>query len=149
MNRPGMGPTPVNLRRANWTKRKWVHRHSGGEHMRRTIWMSAWALTVLAACAGTSRPIIDTKGVNMAVYRQDLAECQQFGGEVGVASGTAKGAGAGAVVGGALGAVRGNVTDGAATGAIAGGASSALRNDRERQEVVKRCMRGRGYRVLN
>jgi outer membrane lipoprotein SlyB len=104
---------------------------------------------LLAACSGTPRPIVDTKGVDMEQYRQDLAECEQFGGEVDVVGGTARGAGVGAAVGGAIGAVRGNTRDGAATGAIAGGASSGLRNDRERQEVVKRCMRGRGYRVLN
>jgi outer membrane lipoprotein SlyB len=117
--------------------------------MRKTRWITAVALAALAGCSGTSRPIIDTKGVNMEQYRQDLAECQQFGDEVNIATGTAKGAGAGAVVGGAVGAVRGGAIDGAATGAIAGGASSALRNDRERDAVVKRCMRGRGYRVLN
>jgi len=112
--------------------------------------LSALLITgLLAACAGTPGPIVDTKGVDMEQYRADLAECQRFGGEVDVAAGTVRGAGAGAAVGGAVGAVRGSVTEGAATGAIAGGTSSALRNDRERQAVVKRCMSGRGYRVLN
>lgn len=106
-------------------------------------------LILAVACSGTPRPIVDTKGVDMAQYRQDLAECQQYAREVDIAAGTARGAGAGAVVGGALGAIGGSAAEGAATGAVTGGATSAIRNDRERALVAKRCMRGRGYRVLN
>ena len=38
---------------------------------------------------------------------------------------------------------------GAGYGAIYGGTRSGLDADREKQMVFKRCMRGRGYRVLN
>jgi outer membrane lipoprotein SlyB len=106
-------------------------------------------LLALVACSGTPRPIVDTKGVDMARYRQDLAECQEYAREVDIAAGAAKGAGAGAVVGGALGAIGGSAAEGAGTGAVTGGAASAIKNDRERELVAKRCMRGRGYRVLN
>jgi hypothetical protein len=32
---------------------------------------------------------------------------------------------------------------------VSGGASSALKADEDKQNVVKRCLSGRGYRVLN
>lgn len=38
---------------------------------------------------------------------------------------------------------------GAATGALIGGTRSGLDADRAKQRVFKRCLRGRGYRVLN
>ena len=38
---------------------------------------------------------------------------------------------------------------GAGYGAIGGGTRSALYNQREKERVVKNCLRGRGYRVLN
>ena len=52
-------------------------------------------------------------------------------------------------MGAAAGAVGGDAGDGAAYGAIAGGTRSGLAADREKQQVFKRCLRGRGYRVLN
>lgn len=106
-------------------------------------------LLALAACSGTPRPIVDTKGVDMNQYHQDMAECRRFAEEVNVAGGVARGAGVGAAVGGAIGAVTGSGTQGAASGAITGGATSGIKNDRERERVAKNCMRGRGYRVLN
>lgn len=109
----------------------------------------ATSLATLTACSGTPRPIVDTKGVDMNQYHQDMAECQQLAQEVSVTGGVARGAGLGAAVGGAVGAVTGSGTQGAATGAISGGAASGIKSDRERQQVAKNCMRGRGYRVLN
>jgi hypothetical protein len=42
------------------------------------------------------------------------------------------------------------VAAGAAVGAaLYGGTRSALDADRDKQAVFKRCLRGRGYRVLN
>lgn len=113
------------------------------------VLLSAALTLALAACSGTPRPIVDTKGVDMNQYHQDMAECQGYAAEVNVAGGVARGAGVGAAVGGAIGAVRGSGTEGAATGAITGGATSGIKNDRERERVAKNCMRGRGYRVLN
>ncbi|MEQ9463605.1 MAG: glycine zipper family protein [Haliea sp.] len=114
--------------------------------LRMLVVIAALALT---ACSGTPRPIVDTKGVDMNQYHQDMAECQRYAEEVDVAGGVARGAGLGAVVGGAVGAVTGSGTEGAATGAITGGATSGIKNDRDRERVAKNCMRGRGYRVLN
>lgn len=103
----------------------------------------------LAACYGTSGPIIDTQGVNMAQYEQDLAACEAYRDEVNMAAGVAKGTAAGAAVGGATGAITGRPGEAAGVGAIWGGARSAQINEREKSRVVKNCLRGRGYRVLN
>jgi len=116
---------------------------------RMTIAAVAIAFVLSAGCASHPDPIVDTKGVNMAQYEIDLRECRQYADEVSVAGGAAKGAAAGAVVGAAAGAISGDADRGAGYGAIGGGARSALYNQREKERVVKNCLRGRGYRILN
>ena len=102
---------------------------------------------------GTSDPIIDTKGVDMNQYMIDKRECQAYASEVRRGEKIARGAAAGAVVGGAIGAVinrEPNSTErGAGVGAISGAARGAGEGAREAGRVVKQCLRGRGYRVLN
>ena len=110
--------------------------------------LSVLALAV-AACASQPNPIIDTKGVDLAAYQRDLAECKQYAGEVPMTAGAARGAVAGGAYGAAVGSIDGRAAEGAGTGAITGAAWSMLDADREKQEVVKRCIAGRGYRVLN
>lgn len=111
----------------------------------------ATGLVVLAVsgCAAQPDPIIDTQGVDLAAYRRDLAECRQYANEVSMAAGAAKGAAAGGAYGAAVGSINGRAAEGAGTGAISGAAWSMLEADREKQQVVKRCVAGRGYRVLN
>ena len=111
----------------------------------------ALCLVALAvtACAAQPDPIIDTKGVDMAAYRRDLAECRAYSAQVPMATGAAKGAVAGGAYGAAVGSIHGQATEGAGTGAISGAAWSMLDADREKQQVVKRCVAGRGYHVLN
>ena len=105
-----------------------------------------------AACTTTDEVIIDTKGVNMAQYEKDLAECRSYSSQVKTGEKAAKGAASGAVVGGLIGAVVGDsddVKDGAGVGAVTGGAKGVNQGERSEQKVVKNCLRGRGYRVLN
>lgn len=109
---------------------------------------------VLAACASEAGRgvIIDRQGVDMAQYERDLAECTIYAEEVRTAEKVAANAAGGAVVGGAVGAVtRGSsgAKDGAAAGAIIGGAKGTRGAWREQQQVVRSCLSGRGYRVLN
>ena len=105
---------------------------------------------LITGCSSAPQPIIDTKGVNMSVYEQDLAECQQYSEQVDTSSGVANGAAAGGIVGGAAGAIGGGSgTRGAGVGAVIGAAKSGGRAAAEKQAVVKNCLRGRGYRVLN
>ena len=109
----------------------------------------ALAALLLTACASHPDPIIDQKGVDMAQYEKDLAECKEYAAGVDVAEGAAKGGAVGAVVGAAAGAISGNAGRGAGYGGIAGATRSGLGNKREQEAVVKRCVAGRGYKVLN
>jgi len=111
-----------------------------------------FAGALAAGCAAHPDPIIDMKGVDLDRHDQDWAECESYTEEVLVAQGVAKGAGLGTVVGAAAGAIGGNssdVAEGAGVGALYGGTRSGLDADEMKQDVFKRCMRGRGYRVLN
>ncbi len=105
----------------------------------------------LSACAAHPDPIIDTKGVDPDALAQDWEECEAYTEEINVAAGVAKGAGLGAAIGAVVGSIdgRGDVAEDAAFGAVYGGTDSGLEADRDKQQVFKRCMRGRGYRVLN
>ena len=103
----------------------------------------------LVGCAAHPDPIVDTKGVDPEKLAQDWQECEAYTEQILVSRGVGKGSAVGAVVGAAAGAIHGDVGEGAATGALYGGTRSGLDADREKQMVFKRCLRGRGYRVLN
>ena len=124
------------------------------QRSRLTISLIASAV-LLTACAGAEvRPIVDMSGVNGARYEKDLAECQDYAKQATGMGGTAaKGAGAGAVVGGLLGLVTGSNTTGivqsAGAGAVIGGAGGAYKGNDSQEAVVKKCLVGRGYKVLN
>jgi outer membrane lipoprotein SlyB len=58
----------------------------------------------------------------------------------------------GAVLGGALGAVRGSTKDarrGATAGAVIGATKGVADAMKSKDEVLRNCLTGRGYRVLN
>jgi hypothetical protein len=101
---------------------------------------------------GSGKPIVDTKGVNMAQYESDLEECSTFSEDISTGKSIAKGA----VTGGAVGAVIEAITDNARSrrnsievGAVTGGTKSGIRAVQEKEQIVRRCLRGRGYKVLN
>ena len=121
--------------------------------MRKTsaIFLACTAV-IISACAAHPDPIIDMKGVDQEQFVRDWNECEAYTEEIQMSQGVAKGAATGAVIGAVVGAIGGNsrvAAEGAGTGAVYGGASSGLEADRDKQMVFKRCMRGRGYRVLN
>ena len=107
------------------------------------------ASVLLTGCASHPDPIIDMKGVDPVAMQEDWTDCESYSDQVVIGKGAARGAAAGGVTGAATGAITGNVEQGAGYGAIYGAARSTLEGDREKQNVFKRCMRGRGYRVLN
>ena len=119
----------------------------------RLVWIcaSTFGLFALAGCTTTNEIIIDEQRSNMANYDRDLEQCESYAEQVPVGEKAARGAGSGAVVGGAIGAVdhHRDAGEGAAIGAIAGGATGISQGQREKVQVVKRCLRGRGYVVLN
>ena len=104
---------------------------------------------VLVACAAHPDPIVDMKGVNPDQLARDWADCEGYSDPVVVGKGVAKGAGVGGAVGAAGGAIHDDVGRGAATGALIGATRSGLKADRDKQQVFKRCLRWRGYKVLN
>lgn len=110
------------------------------------------AMLALTACTTTDEIIIDQKGVDMAAYQADLAECRTYSDAVKTGEKAGVGAASGAVVGGLIGAITGG-TEGAArgagVGAVGGGAKGAIQGTETEVQVVKNCLRGRGYRVLN
>ena len=112
---------------------------------------SLFFILAITGCA-SKKVIVDTKGVDMSRYQQDLDECTQYAEEVETGSQVATGAVGGAVIGGAVGAILGGRRSaeklagvGAVTGAAKGGSSAG----KEKMQVIKNCLRGRGYRVLN
>ncbi|TDU31347.1 hypothetical protein DFR24_0715 [Panacagrimonas perspica] len=113
----------------------------------------------LAGCAN-NQVIVDTKGVDMSRYQQDRRECEGYVEQVSSGGTIAKSAGLGAVigavVGGAAGAIFGDSTAaarGAAVGGVTGGAQGSVsgiaKGENSKEQVLRNCLSGRGYRVLN
>ena len=123
--------------------------------MNKLLALCSLVVAVSVGCAGADvRPLVDMKGVNEAAYENDLQECQAYAkDQSGMGSTAAKGAGAGAVVGGLLGLVTGGnktgIVQAAGAGAVIGGAGGAFTGNQAQEGVVKRCLSGRGYKVLN
>ena len=103
----------------------------------------------LSACAAHPEPIVDMQGVDESALAADWSDCEGYSEQVIIARGAARGAAGGAVAGAAAGAISGNADSGAGYGAIWGATRSTTEGAREKQMVFKRCLRGRGYRVLN
>jgi hypothetical protein len=111
----------------------------------------------LAGCADTYRPIVDRQGVDQAAYERDLDECREYARRIDPANSAAKGAVLGGAFGAALGAVFGALTGnigrgaaiGAATGATGGLLRGGVRGGARQKRVIRRCLTGRGYRVLD
>ena len=120
---------------------------------RATLCLFGAGSLLLSACTTTDEIIIDTKGVNMAQYEVDKSECEVYADEVRTGEKAARGAASGAVLGGVIGAIGGDSSEaaarGAGVGAVTGGARGANDGQRSEVQVVKQCLRGRGYKVLN
>jgi outer membrane lipoprotein SlyB len=112
-------------------------------------WILPGLALAIAGCAAHPDPIVDMKGVNPDFLAADWEDCESYTEQIVVVQGVAKGTGAGAGVGAVSGAIYGDVGRAAANGALIGATRSGLDADREKQKVFKRCLRGRGYRVLN
>ena len=106
-------------------------------------------LTDIAGCAAHPDPIVDMQGVNPDRLARDWDDCEGYSEEIKITKGIAKGTATGAGVGAIGGAINGDVGRAAANGALIGATRSGLDADRDKQMVFKRCLRGRGYRVLN
>lgn len=110
------------------------------------------SVLAVTACTTTDEIIIDERGVDMNAYHQDLADCRRYGDQVKTQEKAAKGAASGAVVGGLTGAIFGGASgaaQGAGVGAVGGGVTGANEGEQTEVQVVKRCLAGRGYQLLN
>ena len=119
------------------------------------LFLTLIALPILGGCAGANvRPIVDLKGKDQATYENDLQQCQSYATQQsGAASTGAMAAAGGAVLGAALGLVAGGNRTGiaqtAGVGGVIGGAGGMFEGNKAQENVVKQCLRGRGYNVLN
>ncbi len=97
------------------------------------------------------------KGKNQIEFNSDLRECQTYARErMSAGEGAAAGAAGGAVLGALLGALiapkgyRNEVARAGAKGGLLGGAVGGAGHANETQEsIIKQCLAGRGYNVLN
>lgn len=108
------------------------------------------AAIALSSCA-SYRPLIDTKDSDMSRYEQDLAECQAYAQQQDPAASALVGAVIGAAFGVILAVVAGSNYDrgaSAAVGAVSGAVAGTGRGMESQMDIIKNCLRGRGYRVL-
>jgi outer membrane lipoprotein SlyB len=122
------------------------------------ITLTAVAIALaLAGCAthntgANYRPVIDKKGIDQTQLDTDLQECQRYATEVAnAAEQAATGAVAGALFGAVLAAAAGggySRSQHAAVGGVTGAAAGAVSGERDQRNIIRRCMSGRGYNVL-
>lgn len=112
--------------------------------------IAALCAATLVGCA-TYRPIVDTHGQDMSRYEQDLSECQAYAGQLSPGNTAAAGAIAGALLGVAVSAIFGGsyMGEAAALGALQGGVTGGASGAGSQVDIVRRCMAGRNYKVLN
>lgn len=119
------------------------------------VFLATLVILNIVGCAGANvRPIVDLKGKDQATYDNDLQQCQSYATQQsGAASTGAMAAAGGAVLGAALGLVAGGNRTGiaqtAGVGGVIGGAGGMFEGNKAQENVVKQCLRGRGYNVLN
>ncbi len=118
-------------------------------------------LLLLAGCTAQQRnyaPVVDLAGSDktQAQYDTDLSQCQSLAAERNPARSTAISTGVGALAGTAAGAVIGTIAgkpahgvwEGAALGGLAGVGYGAFTGFNDQEDMVKNCLRGRGYIVV-
>ena len=123
--------------------------------MKKIVTIAA-AAAILAGCAAPMHqyhPLVDTDTTSTQ-YQRDLEECRAYAmTKPSAENSAAVGAVIGALAGVALLALSGG-RDGwgnemAGVGALLGGVEGYSKGAQGQQDVVKRCLAGRGYRVLD
>lgn len=125
------------------------------KHMK-TIAIILISSAMLSGCAtapqAASKPIliVDMQGVDKAAYNKDAMTCWLYANDVQDNTGNA--ALAGGLFGAVLGGMAGNHKTAAVLGLAGAGQGAAQANGEYKQEfkmVLRNCLAGRGYRVLN
>jgi phage tail tape-measure protein len=125
---------------------------------RRIVLTLIFSTCFLYGCA-TYRPVVDTQNIiSMDQYKRDTLECQEYARRVSPGAATIAGAGIGAgigalaglIVGATLGVDSGQLAGfGAAVGGLHGALSGGSAAAQSQMEIIKNCLRNRGYAVLN
>ena len=131
--------------------------------MKRTV-IAVVTASLLAGCAVApvardDYSLIDPRGVDIARYRQDYADCAALANQTRPEDRAAVGAVGGAALGAAFGALLGaaicgrdcagyGAGIGAASGVAHGAVGGAASGVHEQQMVLRRCLAGRGYNVI-
>jgi len=117
----------------------------------RKMLVYATIASLTTACANY-RPVVDMQGVSHSQYEADLRDCQTYAQQRDPAAQAATGAVVGALIGVVFAAALGSSysrNTGAAIGAVSGGTSGLAHGADSQISIVRNCMLGRGYRVLN
>lgn len=115
-----------------------------------SVVVMALAISGCATRGANYVPLVDSKNKSQAQISQDTVECQAFARQrASAGDGAMVGAIFGALVGVALSP--GSRYNGymAGNGALAGGAAGAAGANETQETIIKRCLVGRGYNVLN
>ena len=107
------------------------------------------SIAIIAGCANY-RPLVDNPG-DLNVYERNLQECQRYADSVSPGVNAAVGALFGAGLSAVLATVAGGGFDRGASarvGAVLGGVGGATQGGEAQMNIIRQCLAGRGYRVL-
>ena len=96
--------------------------------------------------------IIDTRGVDESVFKKDYSECSDFAKNIDLTERTLKQGGVAGATGAAVGAIIGGEEAAKKIGgsaAVLNAVEANLDGRNEQAKIIKNCLRGRGYKVLN
>jgi len=96
--------------------------------------------------------IIDTRGVDESVFKKDYSECSDFAKNIDLTERTLKQGAVAGATGAAVGAIIGGEEAAKKIGgsaAVLNAVEANLDGRKERAKIIKNCLRGRGYKVLN
>ncbi|MEC7937677.1 MAG: glycine zipper family protein [Pseudomonadota bacterium] len=96
--------------------------------------------------------IIDTRGVDESVFKKDYSECSDFAKNIDLTERTLKQGAVAGATGAAVGAIIGGEEAAKKIGgsaAVLNAVEANLDSRNEQAKIIKNCLRGRGYKVLN
>ena len=96
--------------------------------------------------------IIDTRGVDESVFKKDYSECSDFAKNIDLTERTLKQGAVAGATGAAVGAIIGGEEAAKKIGgsaAVLNAVEANLDGRSEQAKIIKNCLRGSGYKVLN
>ena len=96
--------------------------------------------------------IIDTRGVDESVFKKDYSECSAFAKNIDLTERPLKQGAVAGATGAAVGAIIGGEEAAKKIGgsaAVLNAVEANLDGRNEQAKIIKNCLRGRGYKVLN